>query len=316
MTTELTRLDKLVVEINTIKQNMVQTVVAGAIAVGQRLQEAKASVPFGEWGEWLKKNVDFSERKAEDWMRLAREYGGKDVIQLESLGLTKAVQLLALPAPEREAFIAENPVEDMSTRELKAALEAAQAEKEKMQLTIDELMAAPNVAAAELEAARAENEAMAQQKKQAADMVANLKSQNAALTQKAKEHEKDQARWKESRRTLQAELDGKEKELARVREELEKAGQPIIQQVTPPDVQRELEQLRAERDKAAKTSGNEIATAEFKAAFDNFKVAMNQMLAAMGRMTGEVKGRYRSAVEQTMQITRQRLDAVAEVGAE
>lgn len=310
MTTELSRLDTIVVEINTIKRQVAQTTVAGAIAVGQRLQEAKARVPHGEWGEWLQVNVDFSVRTAENLMALAREYHGRDTEALESLGLTKAVQLLALPGDERAAFMAENPVEDMSTRQLKEAIEQLQAEKEKMQLTIDELLAAPNAAGEELEAMRAANADLAREKQQAVDVASNLRAQNSQLAEKDKQHAKDEAQWKTARRELQQELVAAQKERDRYKEELDQAGQPIIQQVTPPEVQRELEELRAARDKQQALSGNERAAAEFRVAFENFKASLNQMMAAMEAMQGEVRQRYHAAAAQAIRIAEQRMSAV------
>lgn len=310
MTTELSRLDTIVVEINTIKRQVAQTTIAGAIAVGQRLQEAKASVPHGEWGEWLEKNVEFSVRTAENLMAVAREYGGKDTTAMEGLGLTKAVQLLALPGDERAAFMEANPVEDMSTRQLKEAIEQLQAEKEKMQLTIDELLAAPNAAGEELEAMRAANADLAREKQQAVDAASNLRAQNSQLMEKDKQHAKDEARWEENRNKLQQELASAEKERDRYREELAQAGQPIIQQVTPPEVQRELEELRAARDKQQALSGNEQAAAEFRVAFENFRAATSQMVKAMEAMRGDVRERYRMAAEQAIRIAEQRVNAV------
>lgn len=309
METGLTRLTTIVVEINTIKRQVAQTTVAGAIAVGQRLQEAKAAVPHGEWGDWLRINVEFSVRTAENLMALSREYAGRDVSALEDLGLTKAVQLLALPGAEREAFMAENPVEDMSSRELKAAIEELKAEKEKMQLTIDELMAAPSAAdealataKTELEEALRANASLAQEKQQALDAASSLRAQNGQMAEKAQQHAKDEAHWKDARHKLQAELTAAEKERDRYREELDKAGQPIIQQVTPPEVLKELEELRSAQQKQAATSGNEQAVAQFRVAFDNFKTALNQMIGAMGDMSVEIKARYETAMLQTLRL--------------
>lgn len=310
MTTELSRLDTIVVEINTIKRQVAQTTIAGAIAVGQRLQEAKASVPHGEWGEWLEKNVEFSVRTAENLMAVAREYGGKDTTALEGLGLTKAVQLLALPGDERAAFLEGNPVEDMSTRQLKEAIEQLQAQKEKMQLTIDELLAAPNATGEELEAMRAANADLAREKQQAVDAASNLRAQNNQLMEKDKQHAKDEAQWKTARRELQQELMAAQKERDRYKEELDQAGQPIIQQVTPPEVQRELEELRAARDKQQALSGNERAAAEFRVAFENFKASLNQMMLALGSMQGDVRQRYHAAAGQAIRIAEQRMSAV------
>lgn len=308
MTTELSRLDTIVIEIRQIKRNVAQTTVAGAIAVGQRLQEAKAAVPQGEWGAWLQDNVDYSTRTAENLMALAREYASRDAEPLEVLGVTKAVQLLALPGDEREAFMAQNPVEDMSTRQLKEAIEALKAENAKKQLTIDELLAAPEEASAELEVARKENAALAQEKQQAVDIASNLRAQNAQLAEKAKEHEQEHNRWRDARRMMQQELDAAQKELERTREELQAAGQPIIQQVTPPDVQRELDMLRQERDRKAAAAGNEALIAELRVAFEAFKSALNIMVSAAMAMTDEVRQQYRTAVLQALEIAKRKVE--------
>lgn len=302
MNTELTRLDTIVIEINTIKRQVTQATVAGAIAVGQRLMEAKASVPHGEWSEWLRLNVDFSVRTAQNLMAAAQEYGGRDITAMEQIGLTKAVQLLALPGDERAAFMEENPVEDMSTRQLKEAIEALQAEKAKMQLTIEELLAAPDTAREEMEAVRKENEALAQAKQAAVDANSNLKAQNAKLEEAEKQHAAAERQWKEARKEMQAALDAAEKERDRYKDELAEAGQPVIQQVTPPEVQRELEALRAEKAKAAASSGNETAIAEFKAHFAVFKDCLSKLGTVMAGMSGEVKERYKAAMALALEI--------------
>lgn len=307
MSGEISRLNTIVVEINTIKRQVAQATVAGAIAVGQRLREAKEQVPRGDWGEWLETNVDYSVRTAENLMAVAREYENKDIGALESIGLTKTVQLLALPGSERAEFMAANPVEDMSTRQLKEAIDQLQAEKAKMQMTIDELMAAPETAREELETAKKANAELAQAKQAAVDANSNLKAKNAKLEEAEKQHAAAESQWKETRKKMQAALDAAEKERDRYKDELAEAGQPVIQQVTPPEVQRELETLRAEKAKAEARSGNEAAIAEFKAHFAVFKDCLTKLGAAMEGMRGDVKERYKGAMAQALEIARGKL---------
>src|SRR5947209_3478429 len=45
-----------------------------ALALGQMLLEVKRQVGHGGWLAWLKANVPFSERKARNYARLAREW--------------------------------------------------------------------------------------------------------------------------------------------------------------------------------------------------------------------------------------------------
>lgn len=40
-------------EINTIKSQTTNVVLAGSIEIGRRLKEAKDMLPHGEWGRWL-----------------------------------------------------------------------------------------------------------------------------------------------------------------------------------------------------------------------------------------------------------------------
>lgn len=100
--------------------------------IGRRLIDAKALLPHGEWLPWLTERVEFSERSAQNLMRLAREWSNPQA--LADLGATKALTLLALPREERERFLEEHNVIDMSARQLETvirerdeALKAAQA---------------------------------------------------------------------------------------------------------------------------------------------------------------------------------------------
>ena len=91
-------IDTIAAEINGIKEQVRATVVSGAIEIGRRLKEAKSLVPYGEWGAWLERSVDYSERTAQNMMRIADEYGKTDPQALADLSVTQAVLLLGVPA--------------------------------------------------------------------------------------------------------------------------------------------------------------------------------------------------------------------------
>ena len=96
--------------------------------IGARLIEAKGMLSHGEWLPWLTERVEFSERTAQNFMRLAREWSNPQT--LADLGASKALALLALPAEEREQFLnethevggKEKTVIDMSARQLEQAI--------------------------------------------------------------------------------------------------------------------------------------------------------------------------------------------------
>ena len=75
------------------------------IEIGRRLIEAKRQLEHGEWLPWLREKVDLSERSAQNFMRLAKEYSKS--AEIADLGASKALALLALPPQERERFASE-----------------------------------------------------------------------------------------------------------------------------------------------------------------------------------------------------------------
>ena len=98
------------------------------LAIGQRLIEAKELLSHGEWLPWLNEKVEFSERTAQNFMRLAKEFSNPQLVA--DLGARKALTLLALPPEEREQFISEHhtvggeekTVTGMTSRELEQAI--------------------------------------------------------------------------------------------------------------------------------------------------------------------------------------------------
>lgn len=131
----------IAIEINSIKEQTRRTLLYNSIEIGRKLVEAKALVSHGEWGKWLAESVDYSTSTANNLMRIFEEYGGDQITLLGdnlksqafgNLNYSQAVELLGLPAEEREVFVKENNVEEMSTRELKKAIkELKNANKEK-----------------------------------------------------------------------------------------------------------------------------------------------------------------------------------------
>lgn len=118
-------------EIRTLVHTTQRLLLESAIEIGRHLCEAKSMLPHGEWGAWLKNEVEFSQSSANNFMRIFEEYGA-DQISVEgavansqtfgNLSYSKALRLLAVPAEEREQFVSENNVEAMSTRELDRAI--------------------------------------------------------------------------------------------------------------------------------------------------------------------------------------------------
>jgi ParB family transcriptional regulator, chromosome partitioning protein len=122
-------------EINFYKGQAVQSI----FEIGERLIKAKELVPHGEWGNWLESKVDISQWTANKFMRVAREFSNYGSIN--NLTQTKVFALLEIPKEKREDFIEDNPVEDMTARELRQAIK----EKKELEEKVRELKNNPVV---------------------------------------------------------------------------------------------------------------------------------------------------------------------------
>ena len=122
---------------------------AYATQIGKRLKAAKEELPHGAWLPWLKSEVEFSERNAQNFIKLYEEYGD---FQIDFFGMisnpqtfadlpySKALALLALPLEEREEFA--DKAQNSSLKELEEAIKArnaAIAEADKAKKRIEKL---------------------------------------------------------------------------------------------------------------------------------------------------------------------------------
>ena len=115
---EIVPLDQLATEIRYYSQQASWSI----IEVGKRLSEAKKQVAHGEWGDWLEKKVNFSERTAQRFIKCAERFSNPT--SMSDLNPTQMIALLALPEAETETFIEQkkaegNPVEDMTVKTLR-----------------------------------------------------------------------------------------------------------------------------------------------------------------------------------------------------
>lgn len=113
-----TELEKIEQEIITLKNQTAENI----ILMGQKFIEAKKLVLHGEWGKWLEEKVGFSQRTANQFMRIAEEYGSNSQA-ISNLEATKIYLLMELPVEEREGFISQNDLKNMSTREVRSRLQ-------------------------------------------------------------------------------------------------------------------------------------------------------------------------------------------------
>lgn len=271
--------DILAAEIRTIKDQTGRMVLNASIEVGRRLTEAKAKLPHGSWGEYLKNEVDYSPSQAQNLMRVFREYGsdqqslfgGEAKSQtFGRLTFSQALSLLVIPdEDEREKFVLENDVEHMSVRELNEALKARDEAEEK-------------AAAAEETARGLQQEA---QRLRDALNEANTSAQAAEES-----------------------LEAAQKELAE-----RKAKGPQVRELTPEEIQAmtadAVERIKAENAERMQALEKQLSkadpdTATFKVLFSSWQETYWKMMEVLERIKaadstkgGKLQGAVRAAVE-------------------
>lgn len=240
-------------EIRTLHRQAQRMILGYAIEIGRRLTEAKEMLPHGQWGDWLKTEVEFSQSTAQNFMRIFAEYGDSQTSlfgdaksqTLGNLPYTHALKLLAVPAEEREEFIEEHRVEELSSRAL-----------EKLIRERDEARSAAAELEEEVEAAGAELE----------DLKEKLDGAERDL-------EAAEAAWKADEAALQAEVEKAKAEAekrladaAAAAESAKKAKEKLKQLQENPEVPAEvLEKLKGEAAEAAQRElSAEKAEAEAK----------------------------------------------------
>ena len=248
------------------------------LTIGRCLTEAKQSLPHGEWLPWLNERVELSERTAQKFMKLAREWSNPNT--LADLGASKALMLLALPDSERERFAEDHNVIDMSARQLEQAIRerkeaqeaAARAEAEaktaeEARAKMEEDMKLLN---ARLSGAQEDREQAAQA---AARLEAELEELKARPVEVAVETVVDQEAVEKARAEAVAEMRAK---LNKAREAKEAA------EARRKNAEEALEQIRLQLEEQARAEkkaalGEDKDLAQFELLFDQTKETVNRM---------------------------------------
>lgn len=256
------------------------------LTIGRCLTEAKQALPHGEWLPWLNERVEFSERTAQNFMRLAREWSNPQA--LADLGAAKALTLLALPAEERESFIAENHVVggeektviDMTSRELEKAIRERKEAQEAAAKAQAEASAAEQARAKMAEDMALLNARLSgaqEDREQAAQAVARLEAQLAELKEKpvevAVETVVDPEAIEKARAEAVAEMQGKldqAREAKKRAEDKQKIAEEALEQA-----RLQLEEQAREEKKAALGADKDLA--QFEVLFDQTKETVNRM---------------------------------------
>ena len=315
------REDRLVSEIRMITEQTKQVVLFNSIEIGRRLTEAKAMVKRGTWGTWLKERVDYSQRTANNFMKIYQEYGRNGLAEksqaLANLSYTQALALIDLPEDERARFAEERKAGEMALRRLQ---EEVRQEKEKV-TAVKELA---NRNAAEAEAK------FADELKQKDTQMAKLTAEKAKVAAQIEALEKRAAEAEKSNQKRQKEAIGIALEEEEERKKLDAAAEKqseLLKQIDELNVQRDRQvadaRRKAEEEMNAKFA-KERAELEEKerAAKAVADVARKQIDAAKRQVTEAIENREltgaiaraKFAIESALDAYSRAADTVIEVG--
>ena len=261
------------------------------LTIGRCLIEAKDMLPHGEWLPWLNERVEFSERTAQKFMQLAREWANPNT--LADLGASKALMLLALPEGEREQFVEDHNVIDMSARQLKEAIrERDEARKAAEVAKADASAAEQARAKMEADMATTKNllESARAEKQQVDSWAACLEKKLADLKAKPVEVAVETVVDPEAIEKAKAEA------VAEIKAKLDKAREA---KKRPEDRQKiaeeALEQARLQLEEQAKAEkkaalGADKDLAQFDLLFDQAQETVNKMRGILMKVAGREDG--------------------------
>lgn len=272
-------------EITMIRDNARKVFLESVIQIGTRLEEAKQMVPQGEWTAYLTDKLGYKPSTAQNYMRIAREFGGGQVSltgktaadAFGQLSYSQILPLLGMAEEEREELAEENDLPSMSSREIAALVKERDEAKE------------------------------AAEKATAEKAAAELKFEGAAKARETVLHELKLAQdecdvVKQTAADLQEQLDAIEDKPAEVRE------------LTEEELEKIRSKVREENAEAARAAEERAKAAEEK--LDKVK---NPAAHKVNFLFGEVRGlvdRLEQALEELQQTDEAACEKFAKVIAD
>lgn len=326
--TDEQKLARLATEINTIKVQTQAVIQNATLEIGKRLTQAKAAVPHGMWGDWLKTAVDYSERTAQMLISTYERFGGAEQklfgpqVDQELVAQLSRSQMFALMSIKDEdaciEFMNEHKEElpNMSKRELEQAIkerDQAKADLEAWRTQCESLTDTANKATQRAEKLKAELARLKADTAAGTDELDKLKAENQEMQQTLelqrrnidlsnndaiearRQLAEEKAKYEEQIKALKEAQDNTEnEELKRLQVETAARAGKIK------DLEREIEELRGlPYAKATEKTPEEKAFARH---FENTKEDFNGMLEVLNEMPEGLKEKYRPAMQKLMEV--------------
>ena len=309
--------DTITTEILMLKQQISQNI----IEIGKRLILVKEGLPHGEWGKYLEEKVEFSQQTAQRFMKVATEFPNSST--LRNLSQSKVFALLSLPQEDRESFIKENPVNEMTTRELQQAIkDRDKAEKEKndaennlkiyqmklnqaridsKQLEDDKLLFESKLKTME-DTLQKEKDKLKKEKANSKEEIAKL--QTFIGEAKVSGNDEEVVRLQASLQEIQNDLDSSAQKIDELEAQLKErpidviTAEPVIIEKVPEETIKELQELR---EKANKSDDDSVI--KFKIYYTELQKNFTEQLKLLAEMKKNSPENYEKCKDAILNLT-------------
>lgn len=325
------KLARLATEINTIKIQTQAVIQNATLEIGRRLIQAKAVVPHGCWGQWLKEKVDYSERTAQMLISTFERFGSGQqklfgqAADPELVAQLSRSQMFALMSIKNEdeciAFMEEHKEDlpGMSKRELEQAIkerDQAKADIEAWRSRCNDLTDTAEKAAQRAEKLKAELAKLKADTAAGGEEVEKLKAENENL-QKSLDLEKQNASNSyddavEAQRRLAEERAKYEEQIKALKEAKDNAENEEMKRLQTEtavragrikDLEREVEELR-KMPYAKPAPEKSQEEKDFARHFENCKAEFTQLINTMTAINKN-QDKYREATRKLLGIMSQ-----------
>lgn len=282
------------------------------VEAGKRLRVIKERVGHGGWGDWIKENLNFSQKKATRLMNLAEkneQEGGlfSNLSTLTNIEISKIWALLEAPEEVAEEVMEAEPIEDMTVKDLREELKRIKEENkalsdsgEEMRQTAKNLADRVTELKAKVEMERKRKEQAEAQAAEALD-TSELEEKLAAAQQDLKDYrakvKADQDKLKEkaeveAKEAARKELDDK---MAELNDKIQKAAAGARAEAAG-----EVEGLKNEVARLQKMS--DPVTGIFKAHVDSMQQEFNACMKAVDQAAPENRDKWKAALKQVIRV--------------
>lgn len=243
-----------------------ESFVLNTINLGRVLTEAKKQVRHGEWADWVRENTGgMSVRNAQQFMQAYARFGGKEAFT--GIDKSKMYKMLSLPAGTEDAFLEQNDVANMSSREVEEAVRKVRAEM--------------NAQLAQEKKARKEAEERAEELELQKDNVPDQAKETIVnQMNRIDKLNSDISLAEREKRLLEQEISSQKREILTLRRDIEDRDEMLA------EAQQEHERVRTEllnmQSAAAKGDAERVPVDEFTV--EVFSSAVRQFVGTCARM--------------------------------